>query len=439
VTTAGKKRHCRSLSLPVHDGLTRLLVVFLATGLAFMLLPGTFVGVMNLIAISSRHVPGSGDAGWIQAHGQAQIFGWLGTFILGISLYVIPKMRLSKFSFPLAWSCWGAWTAGTFCRWLGQMYDVAWQQLLPAGTALQLIATVLFIVVIFRRAGTARQVDPWFAGVAVGVASLMVVLSWTLLLSLDLAATAGSPVHPKEVNNHLLTLSVWGFLVPVVWGYSARWLAPFVGLKSLRTVPFFTALLIAASAVALSISGQGLPAAILVVVATAAALGAFRLLEPAKQDSRTRGVHPSFPTFVRLAYGWLAVAAGLNVWAALAGSPAGIVGASRHAITVGFFSTMVFAIGPRVLPAFAGMRQLYSARLMFAALATLTIGCSIRVVMQILAYQGYASFAWKWLPVSALTEMAAMTLFAVNMAATLLQRPTAIGVAVQLREAGSTA
>ncbi|MGE5357979.1 MAG: hypothetical protein ACM3NQ_03110 [Bacteroidales bacterium] len=33
--------------------LSRLLVLHIATGLAFMLLPGTFLGVWNLIAISS--------------------------------------------------------------------------------------------------------------------------------------------------------------------------------------------------------------------------------------------------------------------------------------------------------------------------------------------------------------------------------------------------
>ncbi len=33
--------------------LSRLLVVFIGTGLAFMLLPGTFLGVWNLLAISA--------------------------------------------------------------------------------------------------------------------------------------------------------------------------------------------------------------------------------------------------------------------------------------------------------------------------------------------------------------------------------------------------
>jgi hypothetical protein len=40
------------------------------------------------------------------------------------------------------------------------------------------------------------------------------------------------------------------------------------------------------------------------------------------------------------------------------------MGASRHALTVGFLGTMVFTIGCRVLPAFCGMKILFSPRLM---------------------------------------------------------------------------
>jgi hypothetical protein len=70
-------------------GLSRMLTTYISVGLAFMLLPGTFLGVWNLFSISghSQHI----SAAWMQAHGQAQIFGWVGTFILGIGFYSIPK------------------------------------------------------------------------------------------------------------------------------------------------------------------------------------------------------------------------------------------------------------------------------------------------------------------------------------------------------------
>src|ERR1043166_1042511 len=82
-----------NISASRETTLSRLLTLYICTGLAFMLLPGTFLGVWNLIAISTRQSTQTVSSAWIQAHGHAQIFGWIGTFILGIGFYSIPKLR----------------------------------------------------------------------------------------------------------------------------------------------------------------------------------------------------------------------------------------------------------------------------------------------------------------------------------------------------------
>ena len=73
--------------------LSRLLMAFVTTGLIFMVFPGTFLGVWNLLQISGRESVLSISPAWLQAHGHAQVFGWVGSFILGIGFYSIPKMR----------------------------------------------------------------------------------------------------------------------------------------------------------------------------------------------------------------------------------------------------------------------------------------------------------------------------------------------------------
>ena len=99
----------------------------------------------------------------------------------------------------------------------------------------------------------------------------------------------------------------------------------------------------------------------------------------AKRCRRQKTATGTFPYFVRAAYVWLLVAAGLEIWAAFAhGETAGIWGASRHALTMGFVAAMVFGAGQRVLPAFSGMRHLYSPRLMFFSQALLIVGCTMR-------------------------------------------------------------
>ena len=38
-----------------ESALSRIVILFIGTGLAFMLLPGTFLGVWNLLSISNKH------------------------------------------------------------------------------------------------------------------------------------------------------------------------------------------------------------------------------------------------------------------------------------------------------------------------------------------------------------------------------------------------
>jgi hypothetical protein len=99
-------------------GLQRMLTVWAVTGLLFMLLPGTFLGVWNLVSISGERAASRVDPAWIQAHGHAQIFGWIGSFILGIGYYSLTKMgRIPGFAIARAWTSWALWTAGVAMRW----------------------------------------------------------------------------------------------------------------------------------------------------------------------------------------------------------------------------------------------------------------------------------------------------------------------------------
>src|SRR5215472_14262062 len=99
--------------------LARLLTAFVISGLFYMMLPGTLLGVWSLLGISSQQQLAAVSTAWIQAHGHAQFFGWVGTFIVGISLYTLPKFRGAMCrSIPLGWGIWLMWAAGVGLRWL---------------------------------------------------------------------------------------------------------------------------------------------------------------------------------------------------------------------------------------------------------------------------------------------------------------------------------
>ena len=407
--------------------LSRLLMAFITTGLIFMLFPGTFLGVWNLMAISSRRAPGSVSAAWVQAHGHAQIFGWIGTFILGIGFYSIPKLRrLNWFALSAAWAAWGLWTSGVLLRWLTGVYQFEWRIWLPVSAGLELIAFLIFFRSVsgHRPADSEKKtLDAWVFVVIAGSLGLMLTLLVNFGSALFLALRATSPDLPPDFDQRFLALETWGFLVPFVWGFSAKWLPVFLGLRPVRDRLLLAAVAGNGVGVMAALAGWMAAAVFLLASGMITAIYALRLFEWPERPAKVKGVHESFPIFIRSAYAWALIAAGLGIWAALAANSQGIWGASRHALTVGFLAMMVFGVGQRVLPAFAGMRLLFSTKLMFGAMLLLSVGCLLRVGSEILAYQEFLRSAWAWLPVSAITEMTAVTIFAVNLIATFARRP----------------
>jgi len=407
--------------------LSRLLMLYVSTGLLFMLLPGTFLGVWNLLAISSHHAADSVSPSWIQAHGHAQIFGWIGTFILGIGFYSIPKLRrLNSFALSAVWSSWALWTIGVTLRWLTSVYQWEWRAFLPLSAALELAAFAIF----FRTVSGHRpqesgktKLEVWVFVVVAGSVGLLLTLLVNFGVTLFLAVRGTSAEIPPDFDQRFLVLQTWGFLVPFVWGFSAKWLPVFLGLRPVRGRFLLLAVALNSAGVLVAFAGSMMAASLLLILGLITAVYSLRLLETPAHPAKVKGVHTSFPVFVRLAYVWALVAASLGIWAASVQNPRGIWGASRHALTVGFLAMMVFAIGQRVLPAFSGMRLLFSTKLMLVASMLLAVGCLLRVSSEILAYQGLMLSAWSWLSVSAVTEMTAVTLFAANLIVTFARRP----------------
>lgn len=410
-----------------ESALARLLIAFISTGLLFMLLPGTFLGVWNLLQISGRESVASVSSAWLQAHGHAQVFGWIGSFILGIGFYSVPKFHVgSKAAFGSSWACWVLWTTGVALRWLANVYNWHWRALLPFSAVLELVALLIFFRTVSRHRPESSgkyRLEPWVLVVIVASIGLFSALMLNLGAALNLAFHASAPALPHRFDQQFLTLLSWGFLVPFVWGFSAKWMPVFLGLKPFRPRLLFLALALNASGILLAFSAMAAPAAAFFVAGVVFSIAALRMFEPAVHPPKTRGVHPSFPHFIRIAYAWLILASILGVAAALWDTSGGIGGASRHALTVGFIAVMVLSVGPRILPAFAGMRLLWSTRLMFVALALLLIGCSLRVPGEILAYQRYVNWAWSILPASALLELAGIAAFALNIFGTFAFKP----------------
>jgi uncharacterized protein involved in response to NO len=421
-----------------EKSLSSVLMTYIVSGLIFMLLPGTFLGVWNLVSISHLQTAESISPGWIQAHGHAQIFGWVATFILGIGFYSIPKLRKMK-PFPVwrAWLCWSVWTAGVLLRWAMTIWPWHWRISLPASAILEFAAFLLFFTTIGPAHSSLdsgkKPWEPWIYSVLLGTSGLLLGLLMQLVESVWLALGGDSPSFPHSFDQKYLFVLAWGFLVPFVWGFSARWLPVFLGLRPARKQLYLAAIVLDALGVIAALFTSLVSATVLLLGGAILSGWALRFFEPSIRSPKVAGIHRSFPVFIRIAYGWLIVAAALGLWAAVSGAPSpGIWGASRHALTVGFVAAMVFSVGQRILPSFCGMRILASPQLMFAGLSLLMLGCTLRVISEVVAYQSYASWAWNVLPVSALIEMTAVTIFAANLIWTFLRPPVVVQSPLQM-------
>lgn len=425
-TTPEQSANTTRIAMEQHS--QRLVTAFIVSGLLFMLLPGTFLGVWNLIDISREHTAGSLSAAWIQAHGQAQIFGWIGSFILGIGFYSLTKMQ-STMSFPVraGWTAWSLWTLGIALRWIGGVTAWQWRILLPLSGALELAAFCLFVRSVRRHrspnSSSSHRPETWMLAVIAATFAFLIALIVNLGTLIHLALYGDSPALSHVLDQQFVLLAIWGVLVPTIWGFNARWLPIFAGFRKpdgRRLLAAYVCSLIGVAAVFL----EWLPlSSVALLFAALLSIDALHVWAPAAQPAKLLHVHKTFPLFLRIAYVWLVISCILDALAVLYDHAGGIWGASRHAITVGFVAAMVFTIGQRILPAFCGMRVLWSTRVMFWSLLLLHVGCTLRVTFEPLAYENIWSFAWKVLPYSAVIELTAVALFALNIIVTLLLPP----------------
>jgi hypothetical protein len=402
----------------------RLVTAFVVSGLIFMLLPGTFLGVWNLLDISQGHRPELVPQAWLQAHGQAQIFGWIGSFIIGIGFYSLTKMKSTK-AFPAraGWVAWSLWTAGVLMRWFGGVTGDAWRIFLPLSAILELAGFLAFYLSVrkHRPAGTGAKYPVWMRLVAFGTLAFLaalVVNGWMLFRQ---AIRGNSPALPHIADQQFVVLAVWGVLIPTIWGFNARWLPIFLGLETPNQIALYCAYGLSVAGVVATFL-QFVPVAeTAFLLAAVLAIDALNLWKRSINPPKVLNVHHAFPYFIRLAYGWLLVSCVLGMIAARGELSAGMWGASRHALTVGFVATMVFSIGQRVLPAFCGMHVLWSKSVMGWSIYLLFAGCLLRVAAEPLAYENVWLPAWKILPISAVAELTAVSLFALNLGMTIFR------------------
>jgi hypothetical protein len=124
---------------------------------------------------------------------------------------------------------------------------------------------------------------------------------------------------------------------------------------------------------------------------------------------------------IRVAFFWLVAGLGMVLFQQFRPDlPHAYSGAWRHALTVGFITTMILGVGQRILPIFI-KQPLASTRLMLVSALLIIAGNAGRVVLELATIGG-----WRWtyrlMGSTGLLELTALFLFALNLAATVRNR-----------------
>jgi len=106
-----------------------------------------------------------------------------------------------------------------------------------------------------------------------------------------------------------------------------------------------------------------------------------------------------------------------QIWPAL---PHAFSGAWRHALTVGFITTMILGVAQRMLPVFI-KQPLASNRLMLVSAGLIVVGNAGRVALELMT-MGQWPWAFRLMGLTGLLELAALALFALNLVWTVRNR-----------------
>jgi uncharacterized protein involved in response to NO len=398
-----------------NSSLRSVLTLYIGTALVSMSL-GVVLGAYNLVTVALHRTSAAVLPSWIQARGHAEIFGWLGTTVLMVtSFHLLNGWPRQLY---LAKAVWVLWTAGLALRWLADASGGYGRELFPVSATLELLAFALATSAILRLWRAKTSFDLAILLLGGGAVGCALALVENFLQALRLAL-AHQPVFSPAFERRFLLICIWGFLVPIAWGLCARWLPGVMSLKPAKKKILVAAGILDALGILAALFGTVHLAAVLLLHAAIFAPSALRVF-----GRKLAPCELQHPLAVRLAFAWLRIGATLGAWASIHDAP-GIWAASRHSLTAGFLSSLVFVLayhaGPRLLstcpingtPAFAGSWL----RLRAASLALLNAGCLVQVFSLLLADQRYAQWAWALLPVSACLESGAFLLLILNVVA----------------------
>jgi uncharacterized protein involved in response to NO len=365
--------------------------------------------------------------GWypalVQAHGHAQLFGWVGLFIMGVGLTFLPKLLGAKLQnvgrVPLAFSL---LVAGIALRSLVQPLagfvgtNLVLRVLFLLSAVLELAGMLLVARMLVETGRAAKPLVPGAPAYAVELFAQSALVFLVLAFIFNLfgvwnVVSQSKNVLPARYDQLVITLVVYGVAIPMSFVFAIRTLPLFLRLVvptqalwrtlalvyfvalPLRVLPhllaiaddvlFVTGHLLQANYVYQLLAGAMATFGIL-LLNVCLLLGLARLNLLRRRGERSdHGEYGRFDLLIYSAYGWFVVATLFDIVSALPFINERILipqDAARHALLLGFITLLIFGMAVRMLPGFSGKRRLAYPGLVFWLFVLGNAAAVLRVV-----------------------------------------------------------
>jgi hypothetical protein len=430
---------------------------FFKAGILVVLSLGAVWGAYLLLRIGFGGSFAQAGLHEVNAHGHAQIFGWVGLFVMGFAYQAFPRFKHASLARPrLAWLSLGLMLVGLVGRSVAEPLAAALPWAGPVAVAaawLEMAAIAAFVWVIlatWRAAGKGLAFYDYYILAALGWFVVQAVFE-ALYLGATLAAGSREELLAlvKTWQGALRETQIHGFALLMILGVSQRILHSFYGLPApgRRLSLVLLACLnvaVAGEAVGLVLIGRVMAgtadkawagqwyalwyaSALLLtgsVVAWAWNCGVFGKVSASDRSLK----------FIRAAYVWLLVSLAMLVLLPAYLAAAGFTfshayyGAIRHAITVGFVSLMIVGVASKVVPTLNGVD---AARLtpLWGPFLLLNAGCALRVLAQTLT--DFIPPAFPVAGVSGLLEVTGLALWGAHLWSVMAGCPRLRGAAAE--------
>lgn len=344
---------------------------FFAAGIVVLFAGGAALGMTVLgLALLEGGLVNLNLLPWIQTHGNAQVFGFLGMFAMGFAYQGFPRFKgVALRATRAAVASWWLMTAGLALRATALIPGGVFAYTATAGALLQTASIVTFLSVLWTTLRESRLHEPWDRWVMAAFGSFLVagvaepLLTWRMLTlpsdaeRLRFVADAFAPIR---------NVQILGFGVLLVLGVGQRILPPAFGFREVKARASGLALTFAVGALVTGIAAWiGYRATAIAFLATVAwgadmAFFAVALAMAFLLQGFSGGAPGASTKFLRAAFVWLLVGALLTATVPIAlamghGFPHGLFGAARHAVGLGFLGLTIVGVASKVVPTLQGL------------------------------------------------------------------------------------